>query len=878
MKIEDIKVLKGPNYWSVRRLKLIQMRLNLEELEQSPTNKIDGFSERLEAMFPTMYEHRCSEGVPGGFFKRVIEGTWMGHVIEHIALELQTLAGMNCGFGRTRTTGEEGIYYVVFSYMEEDAGVYAAKASVKIAEALVAGVSYDLAEDIQRLREIREDTRLGPSTGCIVEEALKRGIPYIRLNKQSLVQLGYGVHQKRIRATIASTTGNIAVDIACDKEETKALLEAAEIPVPRGTVIRSEAGLQDAVDKYGYPLVIKPIDGNHGKGNTTNITTWEQATKALEAAQKYGRSVICEKFITGFDFRILVINYKFICAALRTPAAVTGDGEHTIQWLIDETNKDPRRGYGHEKVLTQITIDQFTQKMLDEKGYTVETVPPKGELVLLKPTANLSTGGTSTDVTDEVHPANIVMCERIAKIIGLDICGIDIMAKDLRTPVSENGGAILEVNAAPGFRMHIEPSEGLPRNVAEPVIDMLFPNRSEGRIPIIAITGTNGKTTTTRLTAHICKTAGKKVGYTTSDGVYIQNQLLMKGDCTGPLSAQFVLKDPTVDFAVLECARGGLLKSGLAFQNCNVSIVTNVTADHLGLGGIDTLEQMARVKAVIPETTFKTGFAILNAEDDLVYNMHKDLECHVAYFSMDENNPRIKAHCAEGGYAAVYENGYVTIMKGTWKIRVAKVTDIPITYGGKALHNIMNTLPAVLATYLFKDISIEDIRTALSTFVPSASQTPGRLNLFEFKHFKFLVDFAHNPAGLELLCDFVSKMDGAPKVGIISGTGDRRDEDIKELGRISAKCFDEIIIRQDKNLRGRTAEEIVNLLVQGLNETKTKDIPITIIYNEKEAIMHAYNTAKPGSLVTIMCDVVAEALDLIKALKEKEDAEILATV
>lgn len=873
MKIEDIKILKGPNYWSVRRLKLIQMRLNLEELEQAPTNKIDGFLERLEKMFPTMYEHRCSEGVPGGFFKRVKEGTWMGHVIEHIALEMQTLAGMDCGFGRTRTAGQEGVYYVVFSYMEEDAGVYAAKASVRVAQALVDAKDYNLDEDIQQLREIREDTRLGPSTGCIVEEAQKRGIPYIRLNKHSLVQLGYGVHQKRIRATIASTTSNIAVDIACDKEETKNLLGAAEIPVPRGTVIRSEEGLKDAVDRFGYPLVIKPIDGNHGKGNTTNITTWEQATKALEAAQKYGRSVICEKFITGFDFRILVINYKFICAALRTPASVIGDGEHTIQWLLEETNKDPRRGYGHEKVLTQITIDQFTQKMLDEKNYTLETVPPKDELVLLKPTANLSTGGTSTDVTDEVHPANVVMCERIARIIGLDICGIDIMAKDLRTPLNESGGAVLEVNAAPGFRMHIEPSEGLGKNVAEPVIDMLFPDRSNGQIPIIAVTGTNGKTTTTRLTAHICKTAGKKVGYTTSDGVYIQNQMLMKGDCTGPISAQFVLKDPTVDFAVLECARGGLLKSGLAFQNCNVSIVTNVTADHIGLGGIDTLEQMARVKQVIPETTYKHGYAILNAEDDLVYNMHKELECNIAYFSMDENNPRIKEHCAHGGYAAVYENGFVTIMKGTWKIRVMKASDIPITYGAKALHNIMNALPSVLATYLFKDISIEDIRTALSTFIPSPSQTPGRLNLFQFKNFKFLVDFAHNPAGLELLCDFMSKLDGTPKVGIISGTGDRRDEDIKELGRISAKHFDEIIIRQDKNLRGRTAEEIVNLLVQGINETKAKDIPLTIIYREKDAIMHAYNNAKPGSLITIMCDVVAEALDLIKDLKEKEDAE-----
>jgi cyanophycin synthetase len=582
MRIEEIKILRGPNYWSVRRGKLIQMKLNLEELEHKPTNSIEGFSERLEAMFPSMYSHRCSVGTPGGFFQRVKEGTWMGHVIEHIALELQTLAGMDTGFGRTRGTGEEGKYFVVFSYMEEDAGVYAAKASVRIAEALINNEKYDLAEDIQKLREIREDTRLGPSTGCIVDEAAKRGIPHLRLNKHSLVQLGYGVHQKRIRATIASTTSNIAVDIACDKEETKNLLEAAEIPVPKGMVIRTEVGLKEAVDKYGYPLVIKPIDGNHGKGNTTNITTWEQAVKALENAKQYGRSVIVERFITGFDFRVLVINYKFICAALRTPASVVGDGVNTIQYLIDETNKDPRRGYGHEKVLTQITVDHSTMKMLEEKGYTLETIPAKGELVLLKTTANLSTGGTSTDVTDEVHPANITMCERIAKIVGLDICGIDIMAKDLRTPVAENGGAILEVNAAPGFRMHIEPAEGLPRNVAEPVIDMLFPDRSNGRIPIIAITGTNGKTTTTRLTAHICKSAGKKVGYTTSDGVYIQNQLLMKGDCTGPLSSQFVLKDPTVDFAVLECARGGILKNGLAFNQCDVAIVTNVAADHMG--------------------------------------------------------------------------------------------------------------------------------------------------------------------------------------------------------------------------------------------------------------------------------------------------------
>ena len=868
-------MLKGPNYWSVRRPKLIQMKLDLEELEQRPTNSIPGFRDRLEKLLPSLLEHRCSVGKPGGFFQRVEEGTWMGHVIEHIALELQTVAGMDTGFGRTRTAeGEkEGVYYVVFSYMEEDAGEYAARASVKIAQALVDGTDYDLSEDVQKLREIREDTRLGPSTGCIVEEAAKRGIPYIRLNKQSLVQLGYGVNQKRIRATIASTTSNIAVDIASNKEETKMLLGAAEIPVPRGTVVRTEEGLQEAIEKFGYPLVIKPIDGNHGKGNTTNINTYEQAIKAFEAAKSYSRSVIVERFITGYDFRCLVINHKFICAALRTPASVVGDGEHSIQWLINETNKDSRRGYGHEKVLTQITVDQFTQKMLDDLGYTLETVPEKDERVLLKPTANLSTGGTSTDVTDEVHPANIFMFERIARIIGLDICGIDVMAIDLRTPVAENGGAILEVNAAPGFRMHIEPAEGIARNVAEPVVDMLFPRGSVGRIPIIAITGTNGKTTTSRLTAHIAKSAGKKVGYTTSDGVYIQNQLMMKGDCTGPVSSSFVLKDPTVDFAVLECARGGILKSGLAFQNCEVAIVTNVAADHIGLGGINSVEAMAKVKAVVPETVFPHGYAVLNADDDLVYKMKDDLNCNIGLFSMDENNPRIKKHSANGGLSTVYENGFISIMKGNWKIRVMAVKDIPITYEGKATHNISNCLPAVLATYLFRDITIEDIRSALNSFVPSSTLTPGRLNFFRFRNFTMLADFAHNPHGLQLLCDFVSKLEYHTKIGVISGTGDRRDSDIRELGEISARYFDEIIIRCDKNLRGRTAEEIIDLLQQGIRNVNP-NIPTIIIPNEDEALDYIYENPRQDALYTIMCDVVARALDKIKELKDREEREL----
>ena len=860
--------MRGPNYWSVRRHKLIQMRLDLEELEQSPTNKIEGFSERLEKMLPSMFSHRCSEKVAGGFFMRVKNGTWMGHVIEHIALEIQTLAGMETGFGRTRSTSKEGVYNVVFSYMEEKAGVFAARSAVRIAEALIAGTDYDLGNDIQELREIREDERLGPSTGCIVEEAVSRGIPYIRLNRNSLVQLGYGINQKRIRATIASTTGSIAVDIACDKEETKNLLGAAEIPVPKGRIVYGEEGLQAAIESIKYPIVTKPVDGNHGKGATTDINNWEDAVKGLEAAKVYSRGVIVEKFISGLDHRVLVINYKFVAAAIRKPASVIGDGKSTIDELIDITNLDPRRGFGHEKTLTSIKVDQFTLDILKDKNLTLESILPAGEELWLKPTANLSTGGTATDITDLVHPDNIFMCERIARIIGLDICGIDIMAKTLSEPVAESGGGVIEVNAAPGFRMHIDPAQGLPRNVAEPVIDMLYPIGSSARIPIIAITGTNGKTTTTRLMAHMVKTMGYKVGYTTTDGVYIQNQMMMRGDCTGPVSAEFVLKDPTVDFAVLECARGGILRSGLGFHNCDIAIVTNVAEDHLGLGDIDTIEQLARVKAVVPESVLASGYSILNADNKWSAQMAKGLACKVAYFSMDENNPIIKEHINAGGLAAIYENGYVTISKGTWKIRVEKAINIPLTFGGKASFNIQNILPTLIAGFI-RNFKIEDMRIALQTFIPSPSQTPGRMNIFNFKNFQVMVDYAHNSAGFTAISDMLSKIN-AKHVGIIAGVGDRRDEDTIGLGSVAAKMFDEVIIRQDKNLRGKTEQEIIDLMMRGISEVDANK-KVTVIKKETEAIEFAIKNAAKGSFITICSDVVPDALDQIMKMKEQED-------
>jgi cyanophycin synthetase len=869
MKILDIKVMNGPNYWSARRHNLIVMLLDLEELEEKPTNLIPGFLERLKKLMPSLYEHRCSEGVPGGFFMRVEEGTWMGHVIEHIALELQTLAGMDTGFGRTRESDKKGVYHVVFSYLEANAGQYTARESVKIANAIINGEEYDLEATIQELREIREDNRLGPSTGSIVEEAHRRKIPWIRLNNHSLVQLGYGINQKRIQATVASTTSSIAVELACDKEETKNLLEASEIPVPKGRIIYSEEGLKDAVDRIGYPIVLKPVNGNHGKGATTNIKTWEDAVIALEAAKKYSRGIICEKFITGKDFRILVINYKFVAAALRTPAAVIGDGSSTIQQLIDKVNSDPRRGYGHEKVLTAIKIDAFTMDILEKKGYTLETILTKGEELWLKPTANLSTGGTATDVTDFVHPSNVFMAERIARIIGLNICGIDIMASNLSEPIEENGGAVLEVNAAPGFRMHLDPTDGLPRNVAEPVIDMLYPPGTSARIPIIAVSGTNGKTTTTRMIAHIVKQMGYKVGYTTTDGVYIQNQIMMRGDCTGPKSAEFVLRDPTVDFAVLECARGGILRAGLGFHSCDIAVVTNVAEDHLGLQGIDTLEKLARVKAVAANTVPESGYVILNADDDLVYKMKEEVKGKIALFSLEENNPRIIEHCKKGGIAAIYEHGFVTILKGTWKIRIDKVSDIPITFSGKAIFNIANTLAAVLAAYL-SDFKTEDIRQALQTFIPSPAMTPGRMNLFHFKDFTVMLDYAHNTHGIQAIGKFVEAMDSPMKVGIIAGVGDRRDEDIVAVGEESAKIFDEIIIRQDKNLRGRTENEMIALITKGIKNIKP-NLQVRDFRKESDAIDFALQHATKDSFIVIISDVVPDALEQVKRYKDIED-------
>lgn len=871
MEILEVRTLRGPNYWSGYWKKLIIIRLDIGEYEKKPTNKIKGFYDRMVDAMPSLQAHGCSYGEPGGFLKRVEEGTWAGHAIEHFALELQTLAGMDTGYGRTRETGEKGIYNVVYSYLEEEVGRFAGRSAVRLWLDLAEGndlatIKEGLAKDIQEMREIRENVRFGPSTGSLVEEADNRDIPFIRLNDQSLVQLGYGVHQKRIQATTTVNTNMISVDIAGNKHATKKLLGDMGVPVPKGYRIRDIEDLEDTIDNVGYPVVIKPLDGNHGKGATVGIRSLEDAKIAFEKAKEYSRYIIVEKQLIGEDFRALVVNNRLIAVAERVPANVVGDGKSSIQKLIDKTNEDPRRGYGHENVLTEIDVDNQTMRCIRNAGYTLDTVLKKGEKLYLKTTANISTGGTAIDRTDEVHPENVFLFERIAKIIGLDVAGVDVIAPNVSEPLRENGGGIIEVNAAPGFRMHLAPSEGIGRNVAEHVIDMLFPPGTSTRIPIFAITGTNGKTTTTRLIAHILKNSGRTVGFTTTDGTYIGNQQIVAGDNTGPVSAQLVLKDPTVDVAVLETARGGIIRSGLGFDHCDIGVVMNVAADHLGLKDVNTLEDLARVKSVVPRSVSKKGYAVLNAEDPLVYKMKELVDGKVVCFSMDENNPTIRRRAERGRVSCVYENGYVTILKGKWKVRVEKVTNIPLTYGGRAEFMIQNVLAATLACFVH-GVSLEDMRVGLTTFNAGTAQTPGRLNFIEVGDVTVLMDYAHNPAGLRGLANFISKLPNKYRTVVLNGTGDRRDDDIREFGKIAADNFDRVVIRTGNYLRGRTPDELHALLQEGIAQSSNTPA-VRIISDGRAAIHHAIKYGRKGELVVTLADRVPDDISYVQEYRD----------
>ncbi|HYO78971.1 MAG TPA: cyanophycin synthetase [Thermoanaerobaculia bacterium] len=856
--------LMGPNLYAHRPC--IKWKIDIGPFEERPTNTIAGFYEGLKTLLPSMYEHRCSEGVAGGFFSRVEEGTWIGHVMEHVAIELQSLAGIEVGFGRVRSAGPSGVYNVVYECEERETGIMAGELAMDLVHALIDKEPFDVEGNVVAMRRLYERNSLGPSTRAIVDAAVKRGIPFLRLDDLNLVQLGYGANSKKIQATIASTTRFLGVEIAGNKDKTKAILGFHGIPVPGGDVTRDvEEGLRIAT-RLGWPVVVKPLDASQGRGIATNINNEEEFRLAFEDAKRYRASIVVERYLPGRDFRLLVINHKFVAAAERVPAHVIGDGEHTIAQLVEIANQDPRRGQGHEKVLTRINIDGATNRLLHLRGMTADSVPAAGEFIPLKTTANLSTGGTSIDVTDRVHPANIEMAERIACLVDLDIAGIDVVAPDLETPVRENGGGIVEVNAAPGFRMHTAPTEGKPRPVGEAVVDMLFPPGCEQRIPIITITGTNGKTTTARLCAHIAKMAGKSVGLTTSDGIYIGNLLVQKGDTTGPNSAQVVLRDPSVNFAVLETARGGILRAGVAYDWSNAAVVTNIAEDHLGIRDIHTLEDLARVKAVTVERVMPEGYAILNAEDDMTPIMRAQADCRIAFFSLNPDNETFRKHVEANGLGATIENGWLMLYENGMRIPLTEDRNVPISFGGKARFNIANALAAVLATFA-TNIGVSDIVSGLQSFFQSATTTPGRLNIVDFDGFRVMIDYAHNPHGLAAMSELADAMRRNRLTCVLGLPGDRRDDDIRQAARIVGQHFDRVIVRDDFDLRGRKPGEVASIIREGLIEGGLAEAAIVDRPVEEEAIAYAVSEAQPGVLVVYIADKPEIAAKYVERLR-----------
>ena len=867
IKIIERKVLRGANIYSYRPV--IVMSIDLAEYNEVLTNKIEGFVDKLLVMIPSLDDHRCSEGVKGGFIMRMQEGTLLGHVIEHIALELQYIAYMDVGFGKTVDADKSGTFNVIYSYWVEEAGIYAGVEAVRIVNSLLAGKAYDLESTIARLKDIRDDHYLGPSTASIVREAELRGITVLRLDDYNLVQLGEGKYQKRIQAALTSNTSLLGVETAGNKRLTKMMLEDAGIPVPKGTVIRKlKSAIEDA-QWLSYPVTVKPHDGHHGKGVTTNITNEEELVEAFERAKKRSNKIIVEQHLTGNDYRMLVVGGKFVAAAKRAPAAVLGDGQHTIAELIEIENQNPDRGYGHENVMTRLKVSSVTEHLLEKFAYTMDTVLKNGETFNLELTANLSTGGSAKDVTDQVHKANKFMAERIAKIIDLDIAGVDVMAPTITEPIAKVGGAVIEVNAAPGLRMHLAPAKGKARNVASAIIDMLFPEGSLSDIPIVAVTGTNGKTTTVRMIANILKGVGYQVGMTTTDGIYMQDRLITSGDMSGPYSARVVLRDPMVDCAVLETARGGILREGLGYKMADVGVVLNVQPDHLGLKGIHTIEDLAKVKSVVAEMVRRGGVTVLNADDEHCVNMAQYCREEIIYFSLRPSNPVVQTHIDNDYTAVVYDRGYISIVTSDSTVPVARAVDMPITLEGRALFNVQNALAAAAVGYAM-ELKIEEIRHGLISFFPSPSQTPGRTNFFFIKDFEVMLDYAHNPPAYKNIIDLVSRLGHKRCLFVFDVVGDRRDEDLRKICQLIASGCQYAIVYEDKQLRGRQPGELLNMVEQAFIDFGFDSGAFEKITDEGEAIERALSIATKDDLVCIMSGRVEQVIERLNAFQEKK--------
>lgn len=849
IEIKELRALRGPNRHT--RHTAIFMVLDIGAYEGLPSDKIDGFSDRLVSLMPSLQEHGCSIGKPGGFIKRLERGTWAGHIIEHIAIELQCLAGMNVGYGKTLDTSKKGIYIVVFRYLVESVALNAAAIAVSLFEAVAQEKYFDINQAVSNLKVLRENHMLGPTTWSIVKEAQSRGIPFIRLNEESHIQLGYGANQKQIQASIACNTSAIAVETADEKNRVKNYLKRAGIPVPDGEVVCSEQEALLVFKSLGTATVVKPEVGNHGNGSTINVTDPEQLKMAFHAALAYYPEVIVEEYVKGDDFRFLVINGKFVAAAKREPAHIIGDGRSTIDELIQAVNSDPLRGFGHEKVLTQIEVDEMTQRLLALKGLSIDSVPSKQEVVYLKATANLSQGGTATDVTDEVSPDIRFMTERTAQIIGLDCVGIDVLAKDISLPLESSGLKVVEVNAAPGFRMHLEPTIGTPRNVAKPFVDMLFP-MGYAQIPVLAVTGTNGKTTTCKLIAHTLKYSGKIVGLTCTTGVVIDGKPILSGDYSGPEGAGIVLREPSVDHIVLEAARGGIARRGLGVSEVDVGVVLNIGKDHLGSDWIESQEDLCMIKSTVIEVVKTTGFSVLNADDETTMTIQDRARGNVILFSLDAENQHIIAHIKNGGIAVTLVGRNVIIRDSELDINICTLEEIPITFDGIIDFNISNTLAAIGALH-GANIPIDQIRNGIMTFYPTPNQNPGRMNLFDFQKYKVLLDYGHNPESARAMHSLLPRLSPGRKIALCHGTGNRTTEQIIDYGKALALVYDYILLT-DFDPRNRPIGETPDLVYKGLIQGGFKKENIEIIPEPDKAVDTIFSRAQQGDLLVIQPD------------------------
>jgi len=891
MKITATNVYVGPSIYA--NFPVIRMVLDIGVLIDWPSVKCgNAFTDGLQQALPSLREHGCSYREAGGFIRRLTEddGTWMGHIMEHVALEIQNVAGSGVSFGRTRTTGETGMYNMVYAYKQRDVGLEAGHLALRLLMHLLPqdlqeqvdypiSAEFDFAAELEDFIHRAQRREFGPSTQSLVDAAVERDIPWLRLNDYSLVQFGHGKYQKRIQATVTSDTGTIATSLASDKEGTHSVLRDMGLPVPKQTMFSNEDEAVSAVNRMGYPVVIKPLDANHGRGISINLTTDEEVREAFHFAREQGRSrfVLAESFVTGYDHRMLVVNNELVAVAKRVPGHVIGDGKKSIEALIDIVNSDPRRGIGHEKVLTRLELDNQAKRLLLDAGYNEKTVLKKGEIFFLRATANLSTGGTAIDLTDVVHPDNREMAVRAVRAVGLDIGGVDFITDDITLSYKDVGGAIVEVNAGPGFRMHVAPSEGESRDVAGKVLDMLYPPGTPSRIPVAAITGTNGKTTTTRMLTHIMKTSGHIVGMTSTGGIQVDGRVTVKGDMTGPQSAKIVLRDPTIDFAVLETARGGILRAGLGYSECDVAACINVTADHMGLGGIETLEQLARVKETVVRIANDT--VVLNADDKLCLKMADNTRAsHLCYVTMDPTHGLVREHIRANGRAVVLEKGIngdmITIYDNGAHIPLLWTHLIPATIEGKAMHNVQNAMFAAAMAFSF-DKDLDEIRNGLRTFDTSFFQSPGRTNVYNEHPFRVILDYAHNPAGFSAMAELADRLDPVGRRSIVfSVPGDRRDEDIRESAAACLPQFTHFVCKADSNRRGRGDDEVPQLVRKYLLELGVDDSNITVIAEEEAAVDYALNNAEEGDLLVITADDLTRTWkQIINLNSDKEETK-----